>query len=69
MSADEPAGTARFPGSQRHRGRLVYGLGQTLALWLTVMLVAASVRHIAAAWAGVGVGLVAGLEWCLPAGR
>jgi hypothetical protein len=58
MSVREPATTAPVDGSGRHRGRFVYGLGQTLAIWLTVLLLVASVRHVAAVWAGLGAGAV-----------
>ena len=41
------------------RGRLAAGLGQTLAAWLAVVLVALLVRHAAVAWAAFGAGVLA----------
>ena len=58
MSVDEPATTVPVDGAGRHRGRFVYGLGQTLAIWLAVLLLVASVPHVAAVWAGLGTGAV-----------
>ena len=41
------------------RDRLVYGLAQTLALWLTLLLLAAVMRHVAVVWVALGSGVVA----------
>lgn len=40
------------------RDRLVNGLTQTLALWLTLLLLVAVVRHVAVVWVALGSGLV-----------
>ncbi|WP_328471038.1 hypothetical protein OHA21_06195 [Actinoplanes sp. NBC_00393] len=45
--------------TEARQGRLIHGLAQTLAVWLTAALAVLLVPHPAAAWAGIGVGLVA----------
>jgi hypothetical protein len=43
---------------QQRRGRFGVGLAQALVVWLAPLVLAAFVRHPAAAWAGVGMALV-----------
>jgi thiol:disulfide interchange protein len=44
---------------REQRGRFGVGLGQALAIWLAVPVLVAFVRHLAVAWSGVVVALVA----------
>ncbi|WP_433719804.1 hypothetical protein ACQP2Y_33385 [Actinoplanes sp. CA-051413] len=40
------------------RDRFAHGLGQSLVVWLTLLLLAAVVRHVAVAWLAVASGVV-----------